>query len=238
MVSFHDRISNARELSSSTGSQKLTNVSLKDPSDPLPLTLSLFLSVFVISLFSNNRIPFPAIIHSRPRVIRVIREIRMKSFIPSQRVLPRITSSFNLHASTDERSIISFSTQFAGITFVQCLSMSIDYKSEGTIISCFFFLFLSWINSNQFDVATKRHVRGTSLVIFLAFFFGTREKCLLLNLLRSLKIFLGTKKRWRNYYYIILDFSFRFCTKIFLHYTFFFFCKPNKKINKVFHRLY
>lgn len=196
MVSFHDRISNARELSSSTGSQKLTNVSLKDPSDPLPLTLSLFLSVFVISLFSNNRIPFLAIIHSRPRVIRVIREIRMKSFIPSQRVLPRITSSFNLHASTDERSIISFSTQFAGITFVQCLSMSIDYKSEGTIISCFFFLFLSWINSNQFDVATKRHVRGTSLVIFLAFFFfGTREKCLLLNLLRSLKIFLGTKKR-------------------------------------------
>ena len=204
MVSFHDRISNARELSSSTGSQKLTNVSLKDPSDSLPLTLSLFLSVFVISLFSNNRIPFPAIIHSRPRVIRVIREIRMKSFIPSQRVLPRITSSFNLHASTDERSIISFSTQFAGITFVQCLSMSIDYKSEGTIISCFFFLFLSWINSNQFDVATKRHVRGTSLVIFLAFFFfGTREKCLLLNLLRSLKIFPGTKKRWRNYYYII-----------------------------------
>lgn len=61
---------------------------------------SLSLPVFVISLFSNNRIPFPTIIHSRPRVIRVIREIRMKSFIPSQRVLPRITSSFNLHAST------------------------------------------------------------------------------------------------------------------------------------------
>lgn len=76
---------------------------------------------------------------------------------------------------TRARSIISFSTQFAGITFVQCLSMSIDYKS-GQWRDNYELLFFFYLLDKQ-PVGTKRYVRGTSYFscFFLLFFRDERK---------------------------------------------------------------
>lgn len=63
-------------------SRKLARVRLKDSSKPS--LWPLFLSASTFSLFSSR--PTKTQAYLRPRVIRVIREIRMKSFAPSQRV--------------------------------------------------------------------------------------------------------------------------------------------------------
>lgn len=159
---FHDRISNARELSSSTGSQKLTNVSLKDPSDPLPLTFSL--SLFVISLFSNNHYHlFSATSNSS------------YSWNPYEKFYQRVLApSFNLHGPTIDNFVFHPSLR----ALIRSMFVDEYWLQEWTIISCSFFLLIDSLGqtaTGSTGIATKRYVRRTALFLL----FGTREKCLL-----------------------------------------------------------
>lgn len=123
-----------------------------------------------------------------------------------------LAPSFNLHGPTIDNFVFHPSLR----ALIRSMFVDEYWLQEWTIISCSFFLLIDSLGQTAIGstgIATKRYVRRTALFLL----FGTREKCLLLSSLCSLKIFHkeNIEKDYCIYLISRFDFVLKFLYKFF-----------------------